>query len=48
MVEIQVQQSAAATADADLARIRAGATPAGDAQPYRVVGDEDSDDDPDE
>ena len=38
----------ARAADADLARIRAGATPAGDAQPYRVVGDEDSDDDPDE
>jgi ribosome-binding factor A len=26
-------------ADADLARVRQGATPAGDAQPYRVVGD---------
>jgi ribosome-binding factor A len=26
-------------ADADLARARKGATPAGDAQPYRVVGD---------
>jgi ribosome-binding factor A len=26
-------------ADADLARARQGATPAGDAQPYRVVGD---------
>ena len=38
----------ARAADADLARIRAGATPAGDAQPYRVVGDEASDDDPDE
>ena len=38
----------ARAADADLARIRAGATPAGDAQPYRVVGDEASDDDPDD
>jgi ribosome-binding factor A len=26
-------------ADADLARVRQGAKPAGDAQPYRVVGD---------
>ena len=33
----------ARAADADVARIRAGATPAGDAQPYRVV-DEDADD----
>jgi len=30
----------ARAADADVARIRAGATPAGDAQPYRVVGEE--------
>ncbi|MCI4676375.1 30S ribosome-binding factor RbfA [Candidatus Mycolicibacterium alkanivorans] len=30
----------ARAADADLARIRAGAVPAGDAQPYRVVGEE--------
>jgi ribosome-binding factor A len=30
----------ARAADADVARIREGATPAGDAQPYRVVGDE--------
>ena len=30
----------ARAADADLARIREGATPAGDAQPYRVVGEE--------
>ena len=28
-------------ADADLARVRRGAKPAGDAQPYRVVGDND-------
>ncbi|MCW2652065.1 MAG: ribosome-binding factor [Mycobacterium sp.] len=27
-------------ADEDLARVREGATPAGDAQPYRVVGEE--------
>lgn len=27
-------------ADADVARIRAGATPAGDPEPYRVVGDD--------
>lgn len=27
-------------ADADVARIRIGATPAGDADPYRVVGDD--------
>ena len=33
----------ARAADADVARIRAGATPAGDAQPYRVA-DEGSDD----
>ena len=32
----------ARAADADLARVRQGATPAGDAQPYRVLGDEDS------
>ena len=30
----------ARAADADVARIRAGAAPAGDAQPYRVVGEE--------
>jgi ribosome-binding factor A len=30
----------ARAADADVARIRAGATPAGDAHPYRVVGEE--------
>jgi ribosome-binding factor A len=36
----------ARAADADVARIRAGATPAGDAQPYRVVG-EDGQDQPD-
>jgi ribosome-binding factor A len=30
----------ARAADADVARIRVGATPAGDAQPYRVVGEE--------
>jgi ribosome-binding factor A len=30
----------ARAADADVARIRTGATPAGDAQPYRVVGEE--------
>jgi ribosome-binding factor A len=32
----------ARAADADLARVRLGATPAGDAQPYRVLGDEES------
>jgi ribosome-binding factor A len=32
----------ARAADADVARIRVGATPAGDAQPYRVVEDDDS------
>jgi len=31
----------ARAADADVARIRVGATPAGDAQPYRVVDDDD-------
>lgn len=35
----------ARAADADVARIRVGATPAGDAQPYRLV-DEDADADP--
>ena len=30
----------ARAADADVARIRAGATPAGDADPYRVVGED--------
>ena len=30
----------ARAADEDLARVRQGATPAGDAQPYRVVGEE--------
>ncbi len=34
-------------ADADLARVRQGARPAGDAQPYRVVQDEDASDDQD-
>ena len=38
----------ARAADADVARIREGATPAGDAQPYRVVGEEASDEDPDD
>jgi ribosome-binding factor A len=33
----------ARAADADLARIREGAKPAGDAQPYRVSGDVDED-----
>lgn len=33
----------ARAADADVARIRAGATPAGDAQPYRVVGEDATD-----
>lgn len=33
----------ARVADADVARIRAGATPAGDAQPYRVAGENDRD-----
>ena len=32
----------ARAADADVARIRVGATPAGDAQPYRVVDETDS------
>lgn len=32
----------ARAADADLARVRAGATPAGDADPYRVSGAEDA------
>jgi len=32
----------ARAADADVARIRVGATPAGDAQPYRVVDDADA------
>ncbi|AQT82901.1 ribosome-binding factor A [Mycolicibacterium litorale] len=36
----------ARAADADVARIRAGATPAGDAQPYRVVGEEGARSDP--
>ena len=31
----------ARAADADVARIRVGATPAGDAQPYRVVDEGD-------
>ena len=31
-------------ADADLARIREGAVPAGDADPYRVPRDDDDDD----
>lgn len=35
----------ARAADADVARIRAGATPAGDAQPYRVVDEDDEADD---
>jgi ribosome-binding factor A len=30
----------ARAADADVARIRVGATPAGDAQPYRIVDDD--------
>ena len=34
----------ARAADADVARIREGATHAGDADPYRVVGDSDSED----
>jgi ribosome-binding factor A len=40
----------ARAADADVARIRAGATPAGDAQPYRMSaeGGPDSDDDDDD
>ena len=38
----------ARAADADLARIREGATPAGDADPYRVVGGEDSGGEPDD
>jgi ribosome-binding factor A len=31
----------ARAADADVARVREGATPAGDADPYRVSGDDD-------
>jgi ribosome-binding factor A len=38
----------ARAADADVARIREGATPAGDADPYRVVGGEESGDEPDD
>ncbi len=34
----------ARAADADVARIRAGATPAGEPQPYRVTGEDDADD----
>jgi ribosome-binding factor A len=34
----------ARAADADLARIRQGATPAGDADPYRVSGADDTED----
>jgi ribosome-binding factor A len=37
----------ARAADADVARVREGATPAGDADPYRVTGDDDGDDDDD-
>ena len=33
----------ARAADADVARIRAGATPAGDADPYRATGEHDRD-----
>jgi ribosome-binding factor A len=35
----------ARAADADVARIRVGATPAGDAQPYRVADDDSQTDD---
>jgi ribosome-binding factor A len=35
----------ARAADADVARVREGATPAGDADPYRVSSDDDEDDD---
>jgi ribosome-binding factor A len=35
----------ARAADADLARVREGATPAGDADPYRVPGDDKDDED---
>ena len=37
----------AKAADADLARVREGAVPAGDADPYRVRGAEDGDGEPD-
>jgi ribosome-binding factor A len=37
----------ARAADADVARVREGATPAGDADPYRISGDDDGDDDDD-
>jgi ribosome-binding factor A len=35
----------ARAADADLARVREGATPAGEADPYRVAGDDEDDED---
>jgi ribosome-binding factor A len=35
----------ARAADADVARVREGATPAGDADPYRISGDDDGGDD---
>ena len=38
----------ARAADADLARVRQGAKPAGDADPYRVVGAEESGGEPDD
>jgi ribosome-binding factor A len=38
----------ARAADADVARVREGATPAGDADPYRESGDDDGDDDDDD
>jgi ribosome-binding factor A len=38
----------ARAADADVARIREGATPAGDADPYRVGGGEESGGEPDD
>jgi ribosome-binding factor A len=38
----------ARAADADVARVREGATPAGDPDPYRVSGDDGDDDDKDD
>lgn len=45
--EMEELLARARAADADLARIREGAKPAGDADPYRVSGVEDSSGDPD-
>ena len=42
-LEVEPVLARARAADADVARIREGASPAGDADPYRVVGEEASD-----